>query len=243
MRELGIDLSDRARGGSTARARRTGRRRRHDGLRRRLPVHPRQAIHRLGPPDPKGRPLDEVRATRDEIAQPRRGAHRRARRRRAHDPRTRLRLMTQDTRRPFIVVGIDGSACSRGALRWAAHRADSQAPSCKRSCPWSLPEIYAYESRDFEGETREALRSAVEETLGEEPPVAVTERVVEGHAAQALVAASRGAELAACRRLPRAVGASRACCWARSASAASLTRPAPSWSSGRRTTAEGGRCG
>ena len=31
-------------------------------------------------PDPKGRPVEEVRATRDEIAAPRRRAHRRARR-------------------------------------------------------------------------------------------------------------------------------------------------------------------
>lgn len=103
--------------------------------------------------------------------------------------------MTQDARRPFIVVGIDGSACSRGALRWAAHQADVTGAELQAVMAWSLPEIYAYESRDFEGETREALRSAVEETLGEQPPVAVTERVVEGHAAQALVAASRGAEL------------------------------------------------
>src|SRR4051812_18981595 len=67
MRELGIDLSDRWPQPLTRALAERGRRR-HHGLRRRLPLHPRQALPRLGPPRPKGRPLDEVGATRDDIA-------------------------------------------------------------------------------------------------------------------------------------------------------------------------------
>jgi hypothetical protein len=33
-----------------------------------MPLHPRQALHRLGPPNPAGLPLDQVRAIRDDIA-------------------------------------------------------------------------------------------------------------------------------------------------------------------------------
>ena len=47
---------------------RAGRRGDHDGLRRRLPGHPRQAAPADSDlPDPKDRPLEEVRATRDDI--------------------------------------------------------------------------------------------------------------------------------------------------------------------------------
>ena len=50
------------------RARRAGRRGRDDGLRRRLPLHPGKRYIDWDLPDPKGRPLDEVRAIRDDIA-------------------------------------------------------------------------------------------------------------------------------------------------------------------------------
>ena len=49
MRELGIDLADRVPHRLDRADARVGGRRRHDGLRRRLPVHPGQALHRLGP--------------------------------------------------------------------------------------------------------------------------------------------------------------------------------------------------
>ena len=69
MRELGIDLAGRVPSALTDELRRAGRRRRDDGLRRRVPLHPRQALPRLGPARSRGRPIEEVRATRDEIAQ------------------------------------------------------------------------------------------------------------------------------------------------------------------------------
>ena len=68
MRELGIDLAGRIPQQLTDRARREGRRGRDDGLRRRVPVHPRQALHRLGPHRPEGAAGREVRAIRDDIA-------------------------------------------------------------------------------------------------------------------------------------------------------------------------------
>ena len=56
MRELDIDLSDRRPQRLTTELAEQGRRHRDDGLRRRLPVHPRQALHRLGPAGPQGPP-------------------------------------------------------------------------------------------------------------------------------------------------------------------------------------------
>ena len=53
MRELGIDLSDRVPRAADARDGRAGRRRGDHGLRRRVPLHPRQALRRLGARRPR----------------------------------------------------------------------------------------------------------------------------------------------------------------------------------------------
>ena len=55
MGELGMDLSGARRSDSRATGR-LGRRRRDDGLRRRLPLHPGQALHRLGSRGSEGPP-------------------------------------------------------------------------------------------------------------------------------------------------------------------------------------------
>ena len=60
---------------------------------------------------------------------------------------------------------------------------------------WSLPEIYSYTPRDFEGDARKALEEAIEQALGDQPRVPVIGQVVEGHAAEALIDASRDAQL------------------------------------------------
>ena len=79
MGELGIDLADRTPRKLSTRRRRVGRRRGDDGLRRRVPLHPRQALPRLGArQDPKGRPLEEVRAHPRRDRAPRSRADRRA---------------------------------------------------------------------------------------------------------------------------------------------------------------------
>ena len=103
--------------------------------------------------------------------------------------------MTSDANRPVIVAGVDGSHCSLEALRWAARQAELTGAELHAVMAWSLPEIYSYTPRDFEGDARKALEVAIEQALGKQPRVPVTAQVVEGHAAEALIDASRDAQL------------------------------------------------
>jgi nucleotide-binding universal stress UspA family protein len=103
--------------------------------------------------------------------------------------------MTSDANRPVIVAGVDGSHCSLEALRWAARQAELTGAELQAVMAWSLPEIYSYTPRDFEGDARRALEEAIEQALGQQPPVPVTAQAVEGHAAEALIDASRDAQL------------------------------------------------
>jgi len=48
MREVDIDIADRVPQKLTTELAQMGRHRRHDGLRRPIPLHPRHALHRLG---------------------------------------------------------------------------------------------------------------------------------------------------------------------------------------------------
>lgn len=103
--------------------------------------------------------------------------------------------MTGDADRPFIVAGVDGSECSLEALRWAARQAELTGAELHAVMAWSLPEIYSYTPRDFEGDARKTLEDAIEQALGKQPRVSVIAQVVEGHAAVALIDASRDAQL------------------------------------------------
>jgi nucleotide-binding universal stress UspA family protein len=103
--------------------------------------------------------------------------------------------MTGDADRPVIVAGVDGSQCSLEALRWAARQAEMTGAELHAVMAWSLPEIYGYVPRDFAGEARRSLETAVEQALGAQPGVPVVTQVVEGNAAEALIDASRGAQL------------------------------------------------
>ena len=103
--------------------------------------------------------------------------------------------MTSPASGPVIVVGVDGSECSLEALRWAARQAEMTGAELHAVMAWTLPEIYGYVPRDYAGETRKALETAIEQALGPQPRVRVIAEVVEGHPAEALINASRCAEL------------------------------------------------
>jgi nucleotide-binding universal stress UspA family protein len=103
--------------------------------------------------------------------------------------------MTSDTDRSVIVAGVDGSQCSLEALRWAARQSELTGAELLAVMAWSLPEIYSYTPRDFQGDARKALEDAIEQSLGQEPRAPVTAQVVEGHPARALIDASRDAQL------------------------------------------------
>ena len=103
--------------------------------------------------------------------------------------------MTPTDTRPRIVVGVDGSQGSEDALRWAAHHAELIGADLDALIAWSLPEIYAYTSRDYAADARDTLTRSVQRALGPDKAEHVTLQVVEGHPAAALTALCPGALL------------------------------------------------
>ncbi|RPE31888.1 universal stress protein [Kitasatospora cineracea] len=103
-----------------------------------------------------------------------------------------------DEPRP-IVVGVDGSASSERALRWAARQAQLTGEPLRVVLAWQLPPGYGmpvdFSDTDFEGQARQALESSVAEALGEHPGVDVVRRVIQGHPAPVLIEEARDAGL------------------------------------------------
>jgi nucleotide-binding universal stress UspA family protein len=100
-----------------------------------------------------------------------------------------------------IVVGVDGSQPSRDALRWAKTQAENTGADLVAVAAWSYPAA-AYPTLagyvpisnavDLEDETRAAVEAVIKETLGD---AQITLMVVEGHPANAIVDAARGASM------------------------------------------------
>lgn len=63
--------------------------------------------------------------------------------------------MSRDADRPVIVAGVDGSQRSLEAQRWAARQAELTGAELQAVIAWSLPEIFSYTPRDFQGQARE----------------------------------------------------------------------------------------
>jgi len=98
-----------------------------------------------------------------------------------------------------IVVGIDGSECSKEALRWAARQAKFTGAALEVVIGWQYPVFYGWapgpQDFDFGAAAGQALTEALDEVFGKDRPARLRTRVVEGHAAQVLVEASAGADL------------------------------------------------
>jgi nucleotide-binding universal stress UspA family protein len=100
----------------------------------------------------------------------------------------------------FIVVGVDGSEPSIQALKWAAAQARLTGAKLRVLTTWEVPTGNGWTPMfpvDYDPETmaRHGLDEAISAALGAAPDVPV-ERIVEGgHAAPALLAAAKGAEL------------------------------------------------
>jgi nucleotide-binding universal stress UspA family protein len=100
-----------------------------------------------------------------------------------------------------IVVGIDGSDNAKSALRWAAKQAGYTGASLDVVAAWEYPATYGWvaipdnEDYDLAGYAQKAIDEAVSEVFGGDVPASVSSRVIQGHAAEVLVGASKGAEL------------------------------------------------
>ncbi|KUN80601.1 hypothetical protein AQJ66_26010 [Streptomyces bungoensis] len=101
--------------------------------------------------------------------------------------------------RQVIVVGVDGSAASEDALRWAARQAGLTGAGLRVVTAWRLPVMYGYppdySGAGYQDRARAALDAAIGRVLGPAPRPSVDARVEEGHPAQVLLAAARGADL------------------------------------------------
>ncbi|GLX36981.1 universal stress protein [Streptomyces lavendulae] len=107
-----------------------------------------------------------------------------------------------ETIEPLIVVGVDGSAHSKEALRWAVGQARATGSRVHAVMSWqwntnpfAVGTVEQAELVSAEEGARQRLADTVAEAVGASPGVPVFRRVEQGPPAQVLVEASREAEL------------------------------------------------
>jgi nucleotide-binding universal stress UspA family protein len=108
-----------------------------------------------------------------------------------------------DARR--IVAGVDGSASSISALRWAIRQAGLTGTSVAAVIAWHYPAAAAgggygmavagLEASDYRQIAEKIIADAIGSTLDPASGVRVRPSVVEGHSARVLLDASAGADL------------------------------------------------
>ena len=100
-----------------------------------------------------------------------------------------------------IVVGVDGSAHSQEALRWAVGQARLSGGTVEAVISWSIPVDFGLGgagvlvSYDWEGVAVASLRDAVAHALDPADAEQVSQQVVMGHPATVLLDASAEADL------------------------------------------------
>lgn len=99
-----------------------------------------------------------------------------------------------------IVVGVDGSATSRSALRWAVEQAEMTGGTVDAVHAWQAPATDGWNPMFDLVETltkagEQMLADAITEVAGRHPSVPVRPRVIEGHPASVLLTAAEGADL------------------------------------------------
>jgi nucleotide-binding universal stress UspA family protein len=99
-----------------------------------------------------------------------------------------------------IVVGVDGSAASVQALRWAVEQARLTGGTVCAVTAWEYPTTYGWapaspDDEDWAGATEKLLSETVRDALGDDSSVPVRTKVVEGQSARVLLDESAGADL------------------------------------------------
>jgi len=106
----------------------------------------------------------------------------------------------QDRQTDAVVVGFDGSDASSAAVEWAAAQAERTGARLELVSAWEYPTSWGTViplPSDFDpaADARSLLDSVVERTTAAHPDLPVRAHVVEGHASEVLVEASRHAAL------------------------------------------------
>ncbi|MFI2609583.1 universal stress protein [Kitasatospora sp. NPDC018619] len=104
---------------------------------------------------------------------------------------------------PRIVVGVDGSPASEQALRWAIDYARAVGGTVHAIAAWEYPAFYGWagqgvptvESFNPEELAGQTLTETVAKVAGDDAGVRITESVLPGNAAQALLEGAKGAAL------------------------------------------------
>ncbi|MFD5562519.1 universal stress protein [Kitasatospora griseola] len=97
-----------------------------------------------------------------------------------------------------IVVGVDGSASSRAALRWAARQAAAVGATVEAITTWEYPAAFGWSVPVVDADIAASAAKTLAETVAREAAehgVEIRERVESGNAAQILLEAAEGAEL------------------------------------------------
>ena len=101
--------------------------------------------------------------------------------------------------RSQIVVGVDGSAPSRAALRWAARFSAMTGQSIVAVAAWQVPASYglAYLPDDWRPDldAEKELNQTLHAVFGDDLPVGLRVCVEQGNAAEVLLEHSKTAEL------------------------------------------------
>jgi nucleotide-binding universal stress UspA family protein len=97
-------------------------------------------------------------------------------------------------------VGIDGSPASKDALEWAGWQAALTGSELEIVMTWHWPVTYGWavtlpDGYDASEGVQQVLDQTADELRTRYPNLEITTRAVEGHPAQVLVEASKGASL------------------------------------------------
>jgi len=103
-----------------------------------------------------------------------------------------------------IVVGVDGSAPAKAALKWAVRQAALSGSTVEAVIAWHCPAMYggygwvpvsAADPVNFDEIAAKVVTEAVTDLVDAASSVRVTTQVAEGHPAEVLLDAAKGADL------------------------------------------------
>lgn len=98
-----------------------------------------------------------------------------------------------------VVVGIDGSPDSKKALAWAVAQAERTSAEVEAITAWEVPLtillLPTATDSDYADRAATVLAESIDEVLGDEAPVPVHARAVQGRAARVLAHQAAGADL------------------------------------------------